>query len=223
MRTMGRALLLLLVVAFLAGVWDTRYGREATPRRAAAPFGTEPVERARPARPAPELVSVATAERDGYDRVVFTFEGPLPGYQVRYVPRVTDAGGRRLPVAGAAFLEVVFEPARAHGPDGRPTFPDGTPPRARRRCARSASPATSRARSASAWGWPHAAGSGSPSSAARPGWRWTSAESPANSGVAASTCLRHHRAEPAGGHGLGVLRRLAERSVLDRVPMKLDF
>lgn len=126
MRTMGRALLLLLVVAFLAGVWDTRYGREATPRRAAAPFGTEPVERARPARPAPELVSVATSERDGYDRVVFTFEGPLPGYQVRYVPRVTDAGGRRLPVAGAAFLEVVFEPARAHGPDGRPTFPDGT-------------------------------------------------------------------------------------------------
>ena len=126
MRTMGRALLLLLVVAFVAGVWDARYGREATPRRPAAPFGTEPVERRRPTRPAPELVSVQTAERDGYDRVVFTFEGSLPGYQVRYVPRVTDAGGRRLPLRGAAFLQVAFEPARAHGSDGRPTFPDGT-------------------------------------------------------------------------------------------------
>jgi hypothetical protein len=45
--------------------------------------------------------------------------------------------------------------------------------------------------------------------------------------------LRHHRAERAGddghslsasaGSGLSVLRRLAERSVIDRVPMKLDF
>jgi hypothetical protein len=126
MRTMGRALLLLLVIAFVAGVWDTRYGQDTTPRRATAPFGTRPVERDRPARPAPELVSVSTSERNGYDRVVFTFEGSLPGYQVRYVPQVTDAGGRRLPLAGAAFLEVAFEPARAHGPDGRPTFPDGT-------------------------------------------------------------------------------------------------
>jgi hypothetical protein len=126
MRTMGRALLLLLAIAFVAGVWDTRYGREATPRRAAAPFGTAPVERDRPTRPAPELVSVETAERDGYDRVVFTFEGALPGYQVGYVPRVTDAAGRRLPLRGATFLEVAFEPARAHNPDGRPTSPDGT-------------------------------------------------------------------------------------------------
>ena len=126
MRTMGRTLLLLLVIAFVAGLWDARYGQDTTPRRSAAPFGTELVERDRPARPAPELVSVSTSERNGYDRVVFTFEGSLPGYQVRYVPRVTGAGGRRLPLAGAAFLEVAFEPARAHGPDGRPTFPDGT-------------------------------------------------------------------------------------------------
>jgi hypothetical protein len=126
MRTMGRALLLLLVIAFVAGVWDARYGREGTPGRSARPFGTERVERERPTRPAPELVSVATAERDGYDRVVFTFEGSLPGYQVRYVPRVTDAGGRRLPLRGTAFLEVAFEPARARGPDGRPTFSPGT-------------------------------------------------------------------------------------------------
>ena len=126
MRTMGRALLLLLLIAFVAGVWDARYGREGTPGRSARPFGTERVERERLTRPAPELVSVSTAERDGYDRVVFTFEGSLPGHRVRYVPRVTDAGGRRLPLRGAAFLEVAFEPARARGPDGRPTFSPGT-------------------------------------------------------------------------------------------------
>ena len=125
MRIMGRALLLLLVIAFVAGVWDARYGDEATPGRPARPFGTEPVERDRPARPAPELVAVSVAEHDGYDRVLFTFAGSTPGYRVRYVPRVTDAGGRRLPLRGSEFLEVAFEPARARGPDGQPTFSAG--------------------------------------------------------------------------------------------------
>jgi hypothetical protein len=123
MRTMGRALLLLLVVAFVAGVWDARYGEEATPGRSAAPFQTGTAERERLTRPAPELVSVEVAERDGYDRVLFTFKGPMPGYRVRYVPRVADAAGRRLALRGEAFVEVAFEPARAHDPAGTPTFP----------------------------------------------------------------------------------------------------
>jgi hypothetical protein len=123
-RTMGRALLLLLAVAFLAGVWDARYGQEGATGRSPAPFRTDPAERDRRARPAPELVAVEADEGDGYDRVLFTFEGSMPGYQVRYVPRVTDAGGRRVPLRGAAFLEVTFEPAR--GPDGAPTFPVAT-------------------------------------------------------------------------------------------------
>jgi hypothetical protein len=126
MRSMGRALLLLLVVAFVAGVWDARYEEEGTPGRSPAPFRTEPVERDRPARPPPELRSVQADERDGYDRVVFTFEGSMPGYRVRYVPQVTGAGGRRLPLRGSAFLEVAFEPARARGPDGTPSFPAAT-------------------------------------------------------------------------------------------------
>ena len=126
MRSMGRALLLLLVVAFVAGVWDARSGEEATPGRSPAPFGTEPVERDRPARRAPELRSVQADERDGYDRVVFTFEGSMPGYRVRYVPQVTGADGRPVPLRGTAFLEVAFEPARARDPDGTPTFPAAT-------------------------------------------------------------------------------------------------
>jgi hypothetical protein len=124
MRTMGRALLLLLVVAFVAGVWDARYGQEGTPGRS-APFQTGTAERERRTRTAPELVSVETAERDGYDRVLFTFDGSTPGYRVRYVSRVTDSAGRRLPLRGEAFVEIAFEPALARDPDGTPTFSTG--------------------------------------------------------------------------------------------------
>jgi hypothetical protein len=126
MRTMARAVLLLLAVAFVAGVWDARYGQERRPAGSPAPFRTDPLERSRLSRPAPALVSVQAIERDGYDRVLFTFEGSMPGYQVRYVPRVLDAGGGRLPLSGQAFVAVAFEPARAHDPAGEPTFPTAT-------------------------------------------------------------------------------------------------
>ena len=121
MRTMARAVVLLLVLAFVAGVWDSRYGQERRPARPAAPFRTDPLERDRQARPAPELVSVQAVERKGYDRVLFTFKGAVPGYQVRYVPEVTDQAGRPLALRGRAFLAVTFEPARAHDPGGAAT------------------------------------------------------------------------------------------------------
>ncbi|HET9559927.1 MAG TPA: hypothetical protein VFS70_22525 [Actinomycetota bacterium] len=122
MRTMAKAVVLLLVVAFVAGVWDARSGDDWSPEGSGPPFRTAPVERSHAARPAPELVSVATSERDGYDRVVFTFRGAAPGYQVRYVSRVTDQAGRKLDVDGQAFLAVVFEPARAHDRAGQASF-----------------------------------------------------------------------------------------------------
>jgi hypothetical protein len=126
MRTMARAVVLLLAVAFVAGVWDSRYGEERRPARSPAPFRTDPVERSRPRRSAAELVSVQAVDRKGFDRVLFTFRGSLPGYAVRYAPEVSGQGGRRLPLRGQAFLEVSFEPARAHDPAGQPTFPDAT-------------------------------------------------------------------------------------------------
>jgi hypothetical protein len=116
MRTMAKAVVLLLAVAFVAGVWDSRYGQERRPASRAAPFRTDPVERGRQARTAPELVSVRTVEHEGYDRVLFTFRGAAPGYQVGYVPEVADQAGR--PLRGRAFLAVSFEPARAHDPGG---------------------------------------------------------------------------------------------------------
>jgi hypothetical protein len=125
MRTMAKAVGLLLAVAFLAGLWQQRYGDEARPGSSSAPFRTAPAGRAHSPRTAPELLSVATAERDGHDRVTFSFQGSAPGWRVRYVPKVTGAGGRAVPLKGEAFLEVTFEPARARDTAGRPTFPDG--------------------------------------------------------------------------------------------------
>ena len=125
MRTMARVGVLVLVVAFFAGVWDTRRGQERRPG-SPAPFRTEPVERSRLTRPAPELVSVQAVERKGYDRVLFTFQGAMPGYQVRYAPQVTDQAGRPVALRGKAFLAVTFEPARAHDPGGEPTVSTAT-------------------------------------------------------------------------------------------------
>jgi hypothetical protein len=122
---MAKAVGLLLVIAFAAGVWQARYGEDDRSAGSSRPFRTSPLERARSPRSAPELCSVETAERQGWDRVVFTFQGARPGYRVRYVAKVTGEGGRALPLRGEAFLEVRFDPARAHDPAGRPTFPTG--------------------------------------------------------------------------------------------------
>jgi hypothetical protein len=127
MRTMAKALGLLLAIAFVAGLWDARYGGDERPAaRRPAGFRTAPLQRQHPARPAPELVAVRALRRDGYDRVEFTFRDAVPGYAVRYVPRVTDRSGRRLPVDGQAFLAVAFEPARVRDTGGRPTFAPAT-------------------------------------------------------------------------------------------------
>ncbi len=126
MRTLAKAVILLLAVAFVAGVWDSRYGQERRQARSPAPFRTDPLQRSRQARPAPELVSVRTVEHKGYDRVLFTFQGAVPGYRVRYVPEVADQAGRPLPLPGRAFLAVSFEPARAHDPGGASTVATGT-------------------------------------------------------------------------------------------------
>jgi hypothetical protein len=121
MAALGRVFLLVLVVAFLAGAWQARH-----PPGGPAPFRTAAVDRARDSRPAPELVSVRTARRDGYDRVLFTFRGGMPGYRVGYVAAVRDEADRPLALRGDADLAVSFAPAQAHQPDGSPTFRGGT-------------------------------------------------------------------------------------------------
>lgn len=67
--------------------------------------------------PVPQMFRIRSAAHpeEGYDRVVFDFEGPLPGYQVRYVDEVREDGSDRpVTMPGRRFLLVTFTPAQAH-------------------------------------------------------------------------------------------------------------
>jgi hypothetical protein len=78
--------------------------------------GTAGVEQRQRGGSPSTLRSVRTAEHDGFDRVVFEFEGAIPGYHIEYVDRpVRECGsGRTMQVAGQGWLRVRLEPARAH-------------------------------------------------------------------------------------------------------------
>lgn len=72
----------------------------------------------------PTLRKIRAAHHPGYDRLVFEFSGPLPERtRVRWVDRViADGSGKRVRVAGNAFLEVSMFPVRAHTGDGDRTY-----------------------------------------------------------------------------------------------------
>jgi peptidoglycan hydrolase-like protein with peptidoglycan-binding domain len=74
------------------------------------------------------LVDVRVGGHVTFDRVVFEFTGPVPGYLVRYVPQVfEDGSGNPVPLKGRAFVEVTMRPAAAHDDSGNPTFPGPLP------------------------------------------------------------------------------------------------
>lgn len=88
-------------------------------------FQTEPFRREHnlTVPPLPTLTGIRSAAHPGYDRIVFDFDGPLPGaVSVRYVDRViADGSGIAVDVAGNAYLQVRFEEAQAHTEDGATT------------------------------------------------------------------------------------------------------
>lgn len=90
--------------------------------------GREPVEGSlgiREGTPPPigTLVDVRAAEHEGYDRIVFEFEGTPPDYRVEYVENPTHcASGEPVDVQGNAVLAVSFDPADAHTEAGEPTL-----------------------------------------------------------------------------------------------------
>lgn len=95
-------------------------------------FSTDPFRREHPSSvpPVPVLTSIRTARHEGYDRVVFDFDGPLPGaVAARYVNRVVaDGSGNTVVLAGDAFLLVRFEGGQAHTDAGAPTVADRSRP-----------------------------------------------------------------------------------------------
>jgi hypothetical protein len=63
------------------------------------------------------LRSVRAARNEGFDRVVFEFDGPqVPGYQLEYVdkPVIKCGSGEPTELAGHAWLQVSLTPAQAH-------------------------------------------------------------------------------------------------------------
>jgi hypothetical protein len=64
-----------------------------------------------------------------YDQLSFRFEGGFPGYELEYVPTLTeDASGRPIPMDGtASILRVVFRLAQAHTEDGQSSVLEAPP------------------------------------------------------------------------------------------------
>jgi hypothetical protein len=74
--------------------------------------------------PVPVVTGVryAAHSAEGFDRIVFDIQGPLPGYSVRYVDQVrADGSDRVVQVPGRQHLLVVLTPAQAHRASGAST------------------------------------------------------------------------------------------------------
>jgi len=103
---------------------------EPAPKKPADPAfeGTSGVtEKKKPDVSLARVKSVRTGQHEGYDRVVFEFEGAsVPGYKVEYVDKpVKDCGsGEPREVAGDARLVVHLLPAAAHTEKGGVTVKD---------------------------------------------------------------------------------------------------
>jgi hypothetical protein len=55
------------------------------------------------------LERVRIGRHAGFDRVVFEFKAGTPAWSARYVPKVVhDGSGRPVPLAGRAFIHIVF-------------------------------------------------------------------------------------------------------------------
>lgn len=70
-----------------------------------------------------KLGDVRAARHEGYDRVVFEFDGAVPGYHFEYIDTPVRAcgSGDVVPVAGEGWLQVRLTPARAHDASGKPS------------------------------------------------------------------------------------------------------
>ncbi|HSV65078.1 MAG TPA: LPXTG cell wall anchor domain-containing protein [Mycobacteriales bacterium] len=100
----------------------------AAPSPGVPGFGTAPVSGGSEAGPQTIISSVTVGHHAGFDRVVFSLNGPLPRYDVSYVDQVTaDGSGAVVPLLGSAFLHVVIKPTSTsvHAPQNTitPGFP----------------------------------------------------------------------------------------------------
>ena len=120
LRTLAVALLVLAGAA--VGV---PAASAAVPTATVCPAGGGSLPRVDPDLGSAPLVAVRAGQHSCADRVVFEVDGPVAGYDVRYVPRVVqDGSGAVVPVPGGARLQVVLHHP-AHDAQGRPTWTGG--------------------------------------------------------------------------------------------------
>ena len=68
------------------------------------------------------LQRVRAGRNKDFDRLVFDFDGPVPGVDVQYVRElVEDGSGNPIPLRGRAVVQIVMQPAVAHHEDGTPS------------------------------------------------------------------------------------------------------
>ncbi len=74
---------------------------------------TTPVSVPPPAMEPTGITAVRTARHEGFDRVVFEFDGALPGYEVKYAdgPVTEDGSGEEVAVEGRFAVTVRMTPA----------------------------------------------------------------------------------------------------------------
>jgi hypothetical protein len=72
------------------------------------------------------LKAVRTGKHESFDRVVFEFDGSVPGYHIEYVDKpVRDCGqGAVVPISGDGFLLIRMQPSNAHTEAGVPSVTD---------------------------------------------------------------------------------------------------
>jgi hypothetical protein len=120
-RALVRLVLVVLVVAFLAGAWDARHPPADPLADERPPTHDDPVVLAHRNPTPPRLAAVRRSRHATFDRIVFEFRGGIPRTSVRYVRELPAGRAGRPELAGDANLAVVFA-ATARTASGRPTF-----------------------------------------------------------------------------------------------------
>jgi peptidoglycan hydrolase-like protein with peptidoglycan-binding domain len=83
---------------------------------------TEPISHAADTQGQARLRRVRAGRNKDFDRLVFDFDGPVPGVDVAYVRElVADGSGEPIPLRGRAVVQIVLRPAVAHHEDGSPS------------------------------------------------------------------------------------------------------
>jgi hypothetical protein len=79
------------------------------------PTGTKTVSVTKSPAPAPLVLNMRLGRHSTYDRVVIDLSGPLTGYRVGFVNKLSyDGSGAPVPLSGKAFLGISLAPANAH-------------------------------------------------------------------------------------------------------------